>query len=89
MRRGLPSAKLAQISTIKAERGARIGRYIVASTTAKYNDPEDIFDVPCDMVFPTNSNEIDARSCGEARQQWLLNIVDAGYSPTTRKPSHL
>ena len=46
----------------QSRRDARIGRYIVASTTAKYNDPEDIFDVPCDLVFPTNSNEIDAQA---------------------------
>lgn len=32
--------------------GARIGRYIIASTTAKYNEPENVFSVPCDLVFP-------------------------------------
>ena len=35
---GLPAAKLARIATIKAERGARVGRYIVASTTAASDD---------------------------------------------------
>lgn len=29
-----------------------IGRYIIASTTAKYNEPENIFSVPHDLVFP-------------------------------------
>ena len=57
---GIADSKLRQISTIKAERGARIGRYIIASTTAKYNDPESIYDIPCDVVFPTSSaHEID------------------------------
>ena len=32
---GITPAKLANIAKIKAERGARIGRFIVASTTAK------------------------------------------------------
>ena len=32
---GLTAAKLGNIAKIKAERGARIGRFIVASTTAK------------------------------------------------------
>lgn len=41
--------------------GARIGRYIVASTTAKYNEPENVFSVPCDLVFPcAQHNVIDA-----------------------------
>lgn len=41
--------------------GARIGRYIIASTTAKYNEPENIFSVPCDLVFPCSAtNQIDA-----------------------------
>ena len=80
---GLPSAKLAQISTIKAERGARIGRYIVASTTAKYNDPEDIFDVPCEIVFATNSGEITADAAEKLANNGCSTIVDAGYAPTT------
>ena len=40
-----------QIEQIKGERGARIGRYIMASTTAKYSDPSNIFAVPCDVAF--------------------------------------
>ncbi|KAH8094236.1 glutamate dehydrogenase [Aureococcus anophagefferens] len=40
---GIAATKFEQISTIKAERGARVGRYIIASTTAKFNEPEDIY----------------------------------------------
>jgi glutamate dehydrogenase (NADP+) len=33
----------------------------VASTTAKYNEPENVFSVPCDLVFPcAQHNVIDA-----------------------------
>lgn len=33
---GIDSAKLRTVVKIKSERGARVGRYIIASTTAKY-----------------------------------------------------
>lgn len=33
---GIDQAKLRTIVKIKSERGARVGRYIIASTTAKY-----------------------------------------------------
>ena len=39
------------IRVLSIFRGARLGRYIIASTTAKYNDPPNIFDVGCDYVF--------------------------------------
>ena len=80
---GLKPAKLEQISTIKAERGARIGRYIVASTTARYNDPADIWAVPCDLAFPTNSGELDENAAEALALNGCTTIVDAGYAPTT------
>lgn len=49
---GITSGQLRTINTIKEERGALLGRYIISSTTAQFNDPEDIFDIPCDIVFP-------------------------------------
>ena len=55
---GIALPKLRQISTIKAERGARIGRYIIASTTAKFEAPGAIWDVPCDVAFPTGCDAI-------------------------------
>mmetsp|Transcript_33225 Transcript_33225/g.100141 ORF Transcript_33225/g.100141 Transcript_33225/m.100141 type:complete len:507 (-) Transcript_33225:42-1562(-) len=79
---GLPAAKLARIATIKAERGARVGRYIVASTTAAYNDPPDIYDVPCDIVFPTAyAGEIDAGAAEKLAARGCGLVVDAGYAP--------
>lgn len=39
MAQGIDAAKLRTIVKIKSERGARVGRYIIASTTAKYQVP--------------------------------------------------
>ena len=49
---GIDDRKLNTISKIKDERGALLGRYIIASTTAQFNDPESILDIPCDLCFP-------------------------------------
>lgn len=48
---GFDLAKMRTVQMIQADRGASIGRYIVSSTTAKYN-ATGIFDIPCDLVFP-------------------------------------
>ena len=52
---GFDQAKFRAVQKIKNERGARLGRYIMASTTAKYNEPSSIFDIPCDLAFPCSS----------------------------------
>lgn len=48
---GIDASKMKAIKKVKAERGTRIGRYIISSTTAKYNEYESVFDIPCDYVF--------------------------------------
>jgi glutamate dehydrogenase (NADP+) len=53
---GFDDAKLKTVEKIKSERGTRIGRYIIASTSAKFNEPASIFDVPCDLIFPCSNN---------------------------------
>jgi glutamate dehydrogenase (NADP+) len=49
---GFEASKLRTVQKVKSERGAKVGRYIIASTTCQYNDPPNLFDVPCDLVFP-------------------------------------
>lgn len=49
---GITAGQLRTINKIKEERGALLGRYVISSTTAQFNDPEDIFDIPCDLCFP-------------------------------------
>ncbi|RYH22986.1 hypothetical protein EON65_18415 [archaeon] len=46
----LPKLKTLQ-RNIKQERGSTVGRYIMASTSAKFNEPDSIFQIPCDFVF--------------------------------------
>lgn len=53
---GFDQAKLKTIQRIKSERGAKVGRYIIASTTSKFNEPMNIFDIPCDYVFACSNN---------------------------------
>ena len=53
---------------IKSEHGARVGRYVIASTTAKFDEPDSIFDIPCDMVF-TCSQNIDV-----SWRLWLMHL---------------
>ena len=46
---------------IKSERGARVGRYIIASTSAQFDEAEKIYDIPCDLVFScSHHKKIDA-----------------------------
>lgn len=54
--RGFDMGKLKTIQKIKQDRGARIGRYIIASTSAKFNDPPSVCDIPCDLIFPCQNS---------------------------------
>ena len=54
---GFDPAKVKTVQKIKAERGARVGRYIMASTAAKFNEPASIYDIPCDLVFSCRYNK--------------------------------
>ena len=49
---GFNQSSLKTVQKIKNERGARVGRYIIASTSAKYNGPTDVYKIPCDLIFP-------------------------------------
>ena len=81
---GIAPHKYEQIATIKAERGARVGRYIIASTTAKFSEPPDIYSIPCDVVFPTAAmNEIDDATATKLADNGCTAVVDAGYAPST------
>ena len=49
---GFGTGSLRTINNIKSDRGALLGRYIIHSTTAQFNQPASIFDIPCDVWFP-------------------------------------
>jgi len=49
---GFDQAKMKVVQKIQSERDARIGRYIVSSTTAKFNDNlAAMLEIPCDYAF--------------------------------------
>lgn len=53
---GIDPAKLRTIVKIKSERGARVGRYIIASTTAKYQVPSRGHLVKCTVTVRKDGN---------------------------------
>ena len=83
---GIDSSKLRTIMKIKSERGARIGRYIIASTTAKFNEPERIFDIPCDLVFPCSlTNEIDRDIATHLADNGCMGVIECAHMPSTNE----
>ena len=53
---GFDLAKFRTMERIKQDRGARVGRYIIASTSAIFNEPENVFAIPCDYVFACSNH---------------------------------
>jgi len=81
---GIDVTKLKTISKIKDERGALLGRYIIASTTAQFNEPESIFDIPCDLCFPCAAmNDISVEAANQLADSGCLGVIDGGSSAVT------
>lgn len=81
---GIDSGKLNTISKIKSERGALLGRYIIASTTAQFNDPESILDIPCDLCFPCAAmNDITEEGANKLADNGCTAVIEGGYSTVT------
>jgi len=81
---GIDIGRLNTINKIKDERGALLGRYIIASTTAQFNDPESAFDIPCDLCFPcAGMGDIDEAAVGKLANNGCKGIVEGGHSAVT------
>ena len=81
---GITSGQLRTINKIKDERGALLGRYIISSTTAQFNDPEDIFDIPCDLCFPCgNMNVITSAVADKLADLGCQGVVEGSNSAVT------
>jgi glutamate dehydrogenase (NADP+) len=81
---GIDEAKLKTINKIKDERGALLGRYIIASTTAQFNDPPSILDVPCDLCFPCAAmNEITQEAATQLADSGCKGVIEGGTSTVT------
>jgi len=81
---GIDDGKLATISKIKNERGAHLGRYIIASTTAQFNDPASILDIPCDLCFPCHKmKDIDDAAANKLADNGCMGVIEGGHNTVT------
>mmetsp|Transcript_4507 Transcript_4507/g.6852 ORF Transcript_4507/g.6852 Transcript_4507/m.6852 type:complete len:234 (+) Transcript_4507:68-769(+) len=81
---GFDAAKLRTISKIKNERGAKLGRYIIASTTAQFNDPPSVLDIPCDLCFPCGAmNDVNELAAQKLADAGCMGIIEGGHSCVT------
>mmetsp|Transcript_4884 Transcript_4884/g.6332 ORF Transcript_4884/g.6332 Transcript_4884/m.6332 type:complete len:506 (+) Transcript_4884:162-1679(+) len=81
---GVKEGQLRTINKIKSERGALLGRYIISSTTAHFNEPEDMFDIPCDLCFPCGSMQsVDSAQVESLANHGCLGVIEGGQSSVT------
>ena len=81
---GITSRQLRTINKIKEERGALLGRYIISSTTAQFNDPKDIFDIPCDLCFPCgNMNVVSTAVVDKLADLGCQGVIEGSNSAVT------
>ena len=81
---GITEGSLRTINKIKEERGALLGRYIISSTTAQFNHPESMLDIPCDICFPCGAmREIDEAAVNRLADNGCQAIIEGGPSSVT------
>jgi len=81
---GFTSGKLKTIDQIKNERGALLGRYIISSTTAQFNTPENLLDIPCDLCFPCGAmNDIDDQAVNQLADNGCEGVIEGGHNCVT------
>lgn len=74
---GFDAGKLKTMQQIKQDRGARVGRYILASTSARFNDPDDVYSIPCDYVFACATHErIDEHAVAQLAANGCQGIIE-------------
>lgn len=81
---GISSGQLMTINKIKDERGALLGRYIISSTTAQFNNPPTIFDIPCDLCFPCGAmGDVHENIVTKLADNGCQGIIEGGHSAVT------
>jgi glutamate dehydrogenase (NADP+) len=81
---GITEGKLATINQIKGERGALLGRYIISSTTAQFNHPENILEIPCDICIPCGAmNDLDEAAINRLADNGCKLVVEGGQGCVT------
>ena len=81
---GFNERKLSAAIAVKADRGSRLGRYILASTSAKFVDGRDdqhsMFDIPCNYVFACSGNiRIDSSVVNKLSQNGCSGIFEGSH----------
>jgi glutamate dehydrogenase (NADP+) len=81
---GFTATSLKTVHKIKQERGALLGRYIISSTTAQFNHPDRILDIPCDLCFPCASmSDIDEAAVSALADKGCQGVIEGGHSAVT------
>ena len=81
---GFSEGKLKTIDQIKSDRGALLGRYIISSTTAQFNTPEHLLDIPCDLCFPCGAmNDIDELAVNTLADKGCQGVIEGGHNSVT------
>jgi len=81
---GIDESKLRTISNIKTERGAMLGRYVMSSTTATFNEPASIFDIPCDLCFPCGQIKlVNAETVAKLADNGCMGVIEGGHKQVT------
>ncbi|KAE9210491.1 NADP-specific glutamate dehydrogenase [Phytophthora fragariae] len=83
---GFTLKSLAELKRIKEERNARLGGYIMSSTTAIYHPSEDnhLWETPCDYAFPCAiQNDVDADAVRLLVKNGCKGIFEGANFPCT------
>lgn len=81
---GFDLPKLRNIQRLKQERGVKIGRYIMASTSAKFCEPENIYSIPCDFVFAcSNDRQVDEKAISDLSANGCQGIIEGTQQAMT------
>jgi hypothetical protein len=69
---------------IKGERGALLGRCIMPPTTAQFNHPDHLLDIPCDLCFPCDAMKvIDYAAVDRLASNGWKGVIESGHSTVT------
>lgn len=85
---GFTREKLAILKKIKAERNARIGEYIMASTSAQFHAASEgsIWEMPCDYAFPCSiQNNIDESNATKLIDNGCVGVFEGTNMPLTEE----
>ncbi|KAF1772348.1 NAD(P)-binding domain [Phytophthora cactorum] len=83
---GFSSKSLEELKRIKEERNARLGAYIMSSTTANYHPSEEgrLWETPCDYAFPCAiQNDVDADAVRLLVKNGCKGIFEGANFPST------